>query len=579
VRTEQARVWVILGLVAAGVAVGTSVLASGEAGWVKVAEDGLGGGSGEHVYTLAAFGGKLYAGGRGDDAHVWRWDSAGWTRVVSDGFGTSDNEAIDHMAVFGSELYATTMNEPLGGEIWRSDDGLAWTQVVSAGFGDDGNDEIMRLAVYSETLFASTWSWTTTHGAEIWSSPTGDAGDWVQEVANGFGDTNNEGVVAFEVYSDALYAGTVSQSTGGEVWRWPGTGSWTQVNVAGFGTVSNTAVSALAVFSDTLYASTETYRGSGRGLEVWSCRTCDGSDWARAVDNGFGDADLGGMSALEVYDDYLYLVANNYDTGVEAWRTADGTNWERASSPGFGSGDGYGTYWDNAVTVFDEGLYVGTYNTAGTGGTVWMHPAEQVFLPMALRNYDPCAAVYFDDFSDPNSGWYVGDESYGTFAYTGGEYQLYVKGSGAMWSWPGVTMSDGVLAAALRFATSGDDYDFGGLMFGKGSGVDDYYVFGVYRDGYSELLRHDHVGGWNVLAEGWAAGFAPYPASNRLKILRSGSTISAYVNDQPVATVTDSTYTGWRYVGVYAGTNTAANADIRFDDYGIYPVGCVGQVH
>jgi hypothetical protein len=97
-----------------------------------------------------------------------------------------------------------------GGQIWRSSDGITWEQVVNNGFGDPTNGEVMRLVVFDNKIYAGTWSSTDTHGAEIWSSATGDLGDWTKVINNGSGNVNNSAILTMETFNGYLYAGTYS---------------------------------------------------------------------------------------------------------------------------------------------------------------------------------------------------------------------------------------------------------------------------------------------------------------------------------------------------------------------------------
>jgi PKD repeat protein len=344
--------------------------APGVPGWVQSNINGFGDRRNNDILTLAPFGGQLYAGtynGSGNGAQLWRLDSIGWTSVITNGFGNSNNGGIDHLLEFDGQLYASTYNEVDGGEVWRSSNGLNWSRVARQGFGVPTNGEIFRFAVFSDTLYASTLSYTTAHGAEIWRSSTGVSGDWTRVVTNGFGDANNSGIFSFEVFNSYLYAGTY-KSTGGEVWRTNDGTTWTRVNTDGFGDTGNCYVPALAAFNSYLYAST--YHRSGAGAQVWRCQVCDGSDWQKMVDNGFGNVNTRGMNALEIFGSRLYFVAGNSITGMEAWRTVNGTNWEQVGSAGFGDSNNYAPYWDNSVTVFNNRLFLGTSNSAN-GGEVW----------------------------------------------------------------------------------------------------------------------------------------------------------------------------------------------------------------
>ena len=91
---------------------------------------------------------------------------------------------------------------------------------------DPTNGEIVDFAVFSDTLYASTWSFTETHGAEIWRSSSGDSTEWTRVVADGLGDSDNEGVVNLEMFGSYLYAGVVNGDTGCEVWRTSDGATW-----------------------------------------------------------------------------------------------------------------------------------------------------------------------------------------------------------------------------------------------------------------------------------------------------------------------------------------------------------------
>ena len=352
--------------------------APGVPGWVQSNINGFGDRANSHILSLTPFGGYLYAGTynwSGNGTQLWRkGDGGDWTAVITDGFGSAYNAGIDHLIEFNDYLYAGTWaDEVNGGEIWRSSNGVNWTRVVRRGFGDPTNGEVFRLAVFSDTLYAATWSYATDHGAEIWRSGTGIAGDWIRVVTNGFGDASNQ-IVAMDVFNGYLYAGTYNwnsatiTSTGGAVWRTNDGTTWTQVSTNGFGTGNNNAVSALATFNDYLYASTIYYPGAG--AQVWRCQVCDGSDWQKVVDNGFGNANTRGMSALQIFNGYLCFIVGNSTTGTEVWRTANGTNWEQMGFAGFGDSNNYAPYWDNSVAVFNNRLFIGTCNYAN-GGEVW----------------------------------------------------------------------------------------------------------------------------------------------------------------------------------------------------------------
>lgn len=359
--------------------------------WVQVNATGFGDPNNSDIQALAPFNGQLYAGTynqSGSGAQLWRkGDNTGWTAVMTNGFGNINNSGIDHLLEFNGQFYASTeANNVSGGEVWRSDTGLNWTRVVSQGFGDPTNAEVYRMAVYSNTILAGTWSYTSTHGGDIWRSNTGNTADWTRVVTNGFGDPNNDPVLlSSNVFSSYLYVGTYNLATGGEVWRSASgdAGTWTKVSLNGFGTANNLAISSLASFNGYQYAGTRGVLGVS-GAQVWRCQTCDGSDWTNVVNNGFGNINTHRNNALIVLGSYLYFVVGNDSTGMEVWRTANGTDWVQVGFGGFGDSKNVAPYWDNSVTIFNDSLYVGTFSFVH-GGQIWLYLANQTFLPAVLR--------------------------------------------------------------------------------------------------------------------------------------------------------------------------------------------------
>ncbi len=205
--------------------------------------------------------------------------------------------------------------------------------------------------------------------------------------------------------------------------------------------------------------------------------------------------------------------------------------------------------------------------------------SKSVFVPLTVKNSTGCDPLWFDPFTDYHSGWTVADSQNVKFAYTGGEYQILVKSAdSSYWGTPGVQMTDGVITVSVRFASTGDNSDNAGIVFGKSpDGQDNFYRFMIRRDSGYCIQRSDQNSGWTDLQCGTAASYLPYPAANHLKVVRNGAAIAGYANGQLVGSVTDSTYLGSLRVGLDAGTS-AGNADLRFDNYGIYPLSCSDKV-
>lgn len=192
-------------------------------------------------------------------------------------------------------------------------------------------------------------------------------------------------------------------------------------------------------------------------------------------------------------------------------------------------------------------------------------PTAAVYLPFVAQNYDPFR-LYFDDFSDPGSGWYVYDSGDIKWSYQAGEYEILLRN--ADW-WGGasapITAPADYSVEADMHSQLGNTNSFG-LIFGLGD-WDHFYVFLVYPDGqYYSLWRHDPD--WTVIVDWTTSPYVNPPgAANHLKVERTGSRIALNANGHQLTTVSDGTYTGYLRVGLYEQTEANAPGAVRFDNF------------
>jgi hypothetical protein len=381
--------------------------------WVQKNINGFGDRK-RHISTLTSYGDYLYVGtyktdGYGDHlAHLWRMDANGnWSIVVDNGFNKMYNVGIDHLIEFKGNLYAGIWSkksdepETEGGEIWRSSSGDngTWTQVIDPGFGDIYNGRITRMGVFDDQLYAATWSYTTTHGVEIWRSPSGDYGTWSKVLENGLGDATNGTVLSFESFNGAFYASTYSWNdstdspAGAEIWRTTDGTIWSKVTDDCFNNAATCyEIGTLKEFNNYLYAGTSLYNPStytNPGGQIWRCAAstnCDEeSDWQQlTLPSSLGNPNNYAMRTFRVFNNQLYVFASNQREGLQVWRTSDGANWQQIGFAGFGdSNNGY-QYFDNPAAIFNNKLYFGTINNAN-GGEVWQFLDKWLFLPLIIR--------------------------------------------------------------------------------------------------------------------------------------------------------------------------------------------------
>jgi hypothetical protein len=135
------------------------------------------------------------------------------------------------------------------------------------------------------------------------------------------------------------------------------------------------------VFDGYVYAGT---RNDTTGAQLWRFR--DGTTgWTPVIGHGFGDGNNVKIESLAVFEGALFAVTANPTTGAEVWRSTDGLTWRQANRDGFGDPHNTKTLWSNASAVFNDSLYIGTYNGVA-GGELWKALSPQLFLPLLVHN-------------------------------------------------------------------------------------------------------------------------------------------------------------------------------------------------
>ena len=178
--------------------------------------------------------------------------------------------------------------------------------------------------------------------------------------------------------------------------------------------------------------------------------------------------------------------------------------------------------------------------------------------------------LFSDDFSDPDSGWSIIDDEYGTTKYVDGTYQIVaIKESSYNWGVAGQYFSDIRIDVDVDILDDNSEAD-------DGFGVDcriqengDGYGFRIDTSGNIaiELFYNDET---TELVE-WVYDDAVYTdgRTNHLTAVCKGSELSLIVNDIMVASTKDSTFaSGDIALSVYSGSDdpiTAAfdNLEVR----------------
>lgn len=368
--------------------------APGTPNWRQVNINGFGNPQ-QYPGALASFGGKLASGTYNFDggANLWQLNG-GWTQAATGGLGDPTNVGILRLFEFGGQLYAgvdnwdQAANRSAGAQLLRSANGTAWTPVMTGGFGRIDNGGIFAIDAFSGTLYAGTYSYTSTHGAELWRSATGNPGEWQQVAPNGFGTANNRGIWSLATYNGHFYAGTRNTQSGPEIWRSPDGLNWNKIATGGFGASSLTMVYALEPFNGYLYAGVHSNPSvNTTDAILWRCQTCDGSDWQAVTPLRFGSSNNRAVESLIVYNRMLYAFTVNAITGMEVWRTSDGASWAQVGFAGMGDANNAYPLYDNATVIHNGNLYVGVWNNYN-GGKIWQYIPDRATVDIA----DPAQA-------------------------------------------------------------------------------------------------------------------------------------------------------------------------------------------
>ncbi len=336
-------------------------------GWIAMGS-GMGGGNGEPliptVKVLAASGSNVYVGGtfitaRTMATNIARWDGNAWSALGSGMGGAYPSVAA--LAVSGSDLYAggsfTTAGSVEANYIAKWD-GNAWSALASGMGGAYAS--VTALAVSGSNLYAGG-SFTTAGGIAA-----NYIAKWNGSAWSALGSGMNGWVYALALSGSNVYAGGAFTTAGGSpatnIAKWDGS-AWSAL-----GSGLDYQVNALAVWGSDLYAGG--YFDNAGGISANYIAKWNGSTWS-ALGSGVNYY----VSALAVSGSDLYAGGNLYTAGgspVNGIAKWDGSSWRA-----LGSGVN-GLVATLAVSGAD--LYVGGAFTSA-GGKVSGYTAKAIIGP------------------------------------------------------------------------------------------------------------------------------------------------------------------------------------------------------
>jgi len=338
----------------------------------------------------------------------------------------------------------------------------------------------------------------------------------------------------------------------------------------------------------------------GMTQRIGHATSTDGIHWTKDPANPVFDIGLpGGWDWLNVYGPSVVKVGANTklwysgQTLPPAWQTgyaqsSNGGAWRRgqmlipegpsgafdAASADYPSvmvaGDKFKVWYSG---LNNSGNYTIGYAIAGICRGLVGSLRRFVYLPLVIKSpANSCPAYYTDNFSDSTSGWPVFEDANRKYAYVDGQYQIWVKNPSSGWSvTPGAKATD-FTAAVSAHRTSGTTAAYG-IQFGINEDWSELYEF-VVEDTSFSIWRYQW-GGWSLIHDWTASSYIHTGTTwNRLKVIRDGESIAAYVNDQLLTTFTDSNFIGLKRIGLVAYSTESKGCETRFDDFSLYPDSC-----
>ncbi|MHB0924607.1 MAG: hypothetical protein ACYC3H_11675 [Bellilinea sp.] len=186
----------------------------------------------------------------------------------------------------------------------------------------------------------------------------------------------------------------------------------------------------------------------------------------------------------------------------------------------------------------------------------------------ALSEIDPGSVIYFDNFSNPESGWEVWDSDRAAISYYADGIRFLIKEANYdYWSLPGQRFTDVTLGVDARLLAGPTDNDFGLLC--RFQNEYNFYAFLISSDGYGGIIKVKD-GLYQTLNSPDGLEFGPMieqgDAANQIRADCIGTRLTLYVNQEKFLDVEDADFSTGD-VGLIAGSYNEPGVDILFDNF------------
>lgn len=198
--------------------------------------------------------------------------------------------------------------------------------------------------------------------------------------------------------------------------------------------------------------------------------------------------------------------------------------------------------------------------------------ACSIGTPGASETQAPSTNIIFqDDFSNPNSGWEVGDYSGGSVGYENGYYYVIGDGAGVnMYGAAGKNFGDAIISvdASAVQGPSNDNNGYG-IICRKDPdpNSDNGYYLRISADGYYSIAKADENGFTDLVAWTSSSVVRQGTKNNTIVAYCVGSNLKLEVNGTVLAEANDSTYSSGDVALMAVVYEENETTKVQFDNF------------
>ena len=225
--------------------------------------------------------------------------------------------------------------------------------------------------------------------------------------------------------------------------------------------------------------------------------------WEQVNSNGFGDPQVGEVTALEAFNGFLYAGTYNpidpaplYD-GAQIFHSSDGVAWTPVTQPGFGNSHDIAPPAILDFIVFNNQLYAGTGR--GNASQLWRTSNGTIWAPMDVTGFSDPDNVDITALAVYNGMIYAGV----TNQVTGAQIWRSYTGDNNTWTQVAPAVPGTAPSSVTGFAVFTFD---GGLYAAVESEEAPAQIWRSYGGAW-EIVVNDGFGDANTLSTGGMAVF------------------------------------------------------------------------